>query len=165
MIDAGKHMGLAYAMADRFNHKHRFDRDDLAQEAMLMVMKAARLYNPRRGKFSTYASKAIMRHLWQKYIVRAKPELAHLGGGGRNLADPDTVTDAHSVATDMWGFAERLATPRQREMLHLIYREHMTLQGVADRWGTSRQNVEGMHKKLLQKIRDAVGGETDTAVQ
>lgn len=64
-------MGLVYEIAKRFAHRG-MDRDDLAQEGALGLMRAAATFDPARGfKFSTYASWWVRHHMQRACDDRA----------------------------------------------------------------------------------------------
>jgi RNA polymerase sigma factor (sigma-70 family) len=59
-----KYGQLAYWIAHRFAEKNvELDVEDLKQEAVIALLKAAREYSPEHGKFESYASQAIRNHL------------------------------------------------------------------------------------------------------
>jgi RNA polymerase sigma factor (sigma-70 family) len=56
-------MPLAYWFANKFSNIRGFDREDIEQQALTGLVKAANMFNPAKGRFSDYASMAIRNHL------------------------------------------------------------------------------------------------------
>lgn len=56
-------MNLAYFFANKFQNIRGFDKEDIEQQALAGLVKAANMYAPDKGRFSDYASMTIRNYL------------------------------------------------------------------------------------------------------
>jgi RNA polymerase sigma factor (sigma-70 family) len=54
--------------------------------------------------------------------------------------------------------ALQAVTPKQLEILDLIYIHQLSLKEIASKLGTSPQNISNQHRKALRKIKDKLSG-------
>lgn len=99
---------LAYLLAKRIYHPH-IEYDDAVQLALLGFCKAARLYDPERGKFTTLAFLAA-KHTIQMEERKYRSEVAKQIYAGRSL---DSNVFAYGEGDDFSPFHELIPDPRQ----------------------------------------------------
>lgn len=99
---------LAYLLAKRIYHPH-IEYDDAVQLALLGFCKAACLYEPERGKFTTLAY-LVAQHIIQREERKYRPEVAKRIYAGRSL---DSNVFAYGEGDDFSPFHELIPDPRQ----------------------------------------------------
>jgi hypothetical protein len=68
VVDPSEHLGLAWKAARKYGqHKHL---EDTAALAMVHIVRAAKDYDPSRGRFSTFAMRYARTAIWQDYRRR-----------------------------------------------------------------------------------------------
>ena len=118
MVLVERNLRLVVAVAKRFRG-HGMDLDDLIQIGNIALMAAARNFNPRRGRFSTYAFYAI-----EQALSRATAEQ---GGFGHI---PETLGKLGRQARRLWS-----------QMAQELGREP-TLEEIAKRLGVSLEQLQ-----------------------
>jgi RNA polymerase sigma-70 factor (ECF subfamily) len=125
--------------------------EDLAQEVFLRLCKddfrLLRSYDPRRAGLSTWitivarstARDALRRRRPMAVPIEAVPE-------GRLAVDP--VEPMHRIK-----LPEALLSPRQREILAMLYDRDMEVAEIAAALGIDRQTVRSTHHKAMLKLR------------
>lgn len=143
--------------------------DDLAQEAVLAMTRAARDFEPGRGlSFLTLAG-ACIKHALFAAAVRAaaalrhrEPQLSALEEGGPDggpmaAADPDAAeAGGEAAGGEARALAERalaLVGGRYAEVLRLRHYEGLTLTEAGRRLGVSRERARQMEKAALATAR------------
>jgi RNA polymerase sigma factor (sigma-70 family) len=98
-----ENMGLAHKIAQDFSNAG--ERDDLHQEALIALTKAARTYDPAKGKFSSYAGAVIRNHMIGVFRVRGNDRAVSLqaeqfGDGAATMEDvtPDDTAESPAVS-------------------------------------------------------------------
>ena len=125
--------------------------EDLVQEVFLRLCKddfrLLRSYDPTRAQLSTWvtiiarstARDALRRHRPVVVPIEAVPE-------GRLAVDP--VEPVRPLK-----LPEALLSPRQREILTMLYDREMEVAEVATALGINRQTVRSAHHKAMVKLR------------
>ena len=125
--------------------------EDLAQEVFLRLCKddfrLLRSYDPARAGLSTWitivarstARDALRRHRPVVVPIEAVPE-------ARLAVDP--VEPAHKLK-----LPEALLSPRQREILTMLYDREMEVSEIAKALGIDPQTVRSAHHKAMVKLR------------
>lgn len=166
-IDPAEHIGLAHrAIRCMGIPKGHRDYDDMLQDGLVGIVRAAKTYDHARGKWSTYAVTAarneINRVRGPEYrrrirgtarvvfrdIDRLEMKAPHLFSDGQDF-DAAEVLDVRELLA-------RHATPRMAKAAELLLRRGMSLQEAAREMGCSSQNVGKLMKRLSQIVRDRV---------
>ena len=125
--------------------------EDLVQEVFLRLcrddFRLLRSYDPARAQLSTWvtiiarstARDALRRHRPVVVPIEAVPE-------GRLAVDP--VEPVRPLK-----LPEALLSPRQREILTMLYDREMEVEEVATALGIDRQTVRSAHHKAMVKLR------------
>ena len=131
-------------------HTHRHaDRDDLAQAGRLAVIRAARGYDPDRGDFNHYTTRAIRRA-----VIRESNRLNHQRRLDHSPLDDNPeaidqlVTGGDRAATLVTDWIDTLADQQQR-LYQLIYVHGMTQREAAVHMGISQPRVAQLRFHLL----------------
>jgi RNA polymerase sigma-70 factor (ECF subfamily) len=143
--------GALVASAVRGVAREAAEVEDLAQEVFLRLCKddfrLLRSYDPARAGLSTWitivarstARDALRRHRPVVMPIEAVPE-------GRLAVDP--VEPAQKLK-----LPEALLSPRQREILTMLYDREMDVAEVAKALGIDPQTVRSAHHKAMVKLR------------
>ena len=125
--------------------------EDLAQEVFVRLCKddfrLLRSYNPTRAGLSTWitivarstARDAMRRHRPVLFTIDAVPE-------GRLAVDPIEPAERLKLP-------EALLSPRQREILTMLYDHEMEVAEIAKALGIDPQTVRSAHHKAMVKLR------------
>lgn len=130
----------------------RMQDDELWQAALLGLMSAAKHYDPvkRTCKFTTFAVKRMRRRM-REAVADSTPE------PGIRLPAEDVQRDdaPEPNVEDGYTMREMLAhlTGRQRRVIELRYKRHLTMQRTSELMGISRQRVEQIERKALETLR------------
>ena len=103
-------VGLAMHIASKWGDIPGHDRDDIKQQALAGLVKAANQYDPEKGKFSSYAGKAIRNHLGHisfrgKKISNAEKQILDAP------MDPSGEGDGDSTGHEFFEDSSSLAIP------------------------------------------------------
>jgi RNA polymerase sporulation-specific sigma factor len=173
-----KHVGLVHAVALRFRPSLGLDYEDLVQEGMLALIRAAELFDPKQGtEFTTYATTTI-RHRLIKTVSRSKlihiPESAEVAelpiaqeplsldlpiGDETDTRLGDTVEDGQ--AEDEEAIVRRIhlrellscLPTNLRRVLELRYSYQLTQVEVAHLLGVNQMMVSRQEMKALAALR------------
>jgi RNA polymerase sigma-70 factor, ECF subfamily len=132
--------------------------DDLVQETMLRLWRSAHRFDPRRGTEPAFVA-AVARNaaidMARHRAIRAAVPTAEIG----DLVPPSAP--ATELVADAIAVREALVrlTPRQRELVHLAYFDHLTQQEIADRLGLPLGTVKSRTFEALRVLRAALAGE------
>jgi RNA polymerase sporulation-specific sigma factor len=162
-IDAGQHLKLAYAVAWKFRRWAAYvgiDQADLAAEALLALVRAAKKYDPSRGAFATLAHEVIRWELIH-LIKRKKPRLESMTlEEGRQLDVPDHRYAEPGVKDDVAALLRRLP-PRERRVIELCFgldgKGEKMLVEVGQELGLSGWRIGQLRDKALSRLRAAAG--------
>ena len=141
------------------------DADDIIQETMVALMKALPHYSydpDRKGHFRNYLT-GILRHKAVSEIRRRKAEadrISRLAAEGAYRSGDDT--DGESLRTDIFEAAvaqlmadDQLAS-RTREIFRHVVLLHEKPEQVAADFGVTRNNVDQIKKRLVDRLREMV---------
>ena len=144
-----EYLPLVRSIAAKYN-KLGVPQEDLEQEGMIGLLKAAEKYDKSKGaKFSTYASYWI-----KKYILAAVgQEYKHLSKStelNEDITQDKKTGDTPSrndliIPQDMPG--------QERIVLRLLYEKEFTLKEIADKLEISRERVRQLKEKALRRMR------------
>ena len=169
---------LAHWMAHRFSARHPYlEADDIDQEAMLALFKAASTYDSAKGQFAGYASRCISNQLgkmsWKKRVqgpALSRVDLDATAGDDEGeeeahtmVADPNAKTPAELLVKR--GLNQQVKSevanldPREREIVTRYiagegYRE------IAADMGISFVYVGKIYKAALEKLRQKLQQES-----
>lgn len=176
-------LGLAYKAA--YSCKACFGfvavpLDDLIQEAILGLIRAAEIYDPAKAKFSTYATyacrRAVQRCLAAQQLIRVpalserEPRACHLEGIAlnRNLQSLDqalaiadraaSCTVEQAEKTDQLRQAIEVLPPRYQRVLALRMRGE-TLRFIGREMKLSRERIRQIQQKALKRLRKQLKGD------
>lgn len=140
------------------------DYDDLAQEGMIGLIKAADRFDPSRGvQFITYAYLAVRRHLLRVINRQSEAPLsldAPAADGlpplGETIAAPAPGDSADLC--DVRALVDRLPDP-QRRVIVWRYWEGLSLREAGGQIGVSGEWARRIEQKALQSLRQMMEGE------
>jgi len=125
--------------------------EDLAQEVFLRLCKddfrLLRSYDPARAGLSTWIT-IVARSTARDAMRRHRPVLVEIDAvpEGRFAVDP--VEPAQKLK-----LPEALLSPRQREILTMLYDREMEVAEIAEALGIDPQTVRSAHHKAMVKLR------------
>ena len=167
---------LAHFIAHRVNHPH-IEYEDAVQLALLGFCKAARLYDPKKSKFTTLATLAA-KHTIQMEERKYRNEVAKALYCGRSLdsdifeqdfgcyplhetiPDPrqDTYKQAEAkIALERVDSFMRSLNNRDRAVFNYHVLSGMTQQEIADRTGLSQSYVSRVIRRLMSRVNSILG--------
>lgn len=185
-IDVSEHQGLLVNILKRYA-KWASGRgvswDDLLQEGNLAMVRAAKLFDPEQGKWSTYAARAV-KNAARQYVqeqagdVRVPRHIhdkAHADGvtapfqsweaSASELLqeEPDEHGDSFDRARDgqRTKLAEELMrclTPMQQLVIRWAYHDDRPMSELADSMGFCRQRVQQIRSEAISAMREAACG-------
>jgi RNA polymerase sigma factor (sigma-70 family) len=127
------------------------DVEDLAQEVFVRLCKneyrLLRSFDPTRASLSTWIT-IVARSTARDALRRRRPQSVPI----------DTVPEAHLKIdavepTPRLKLPETLLSPRQREILGMLYDGEMDVAEIAQALGIDRQTVRSAHHKAMLKLR------------
>jgi RNA polymerase sigma factor (sigma-70 family) len=133
------------------------EAEDLAQDVFVRLCKdefrLLKTYDPKRASLST----------WLTIVARSTAR----DGLRRKRAPQVTLDDAPEAALAVQpveparklAIPEGLLSPRQKEVLAMLYERDMDVADVAEALGVDAQTVRSMHHKALVKLRAHFGPE------
>jgi RNA polymerase sigma factor (sigma-70 family) len=160
-----QNLGLAYKIASTFARRAQavgLDIDDLRQEAVVAMMKAAAAFDPARGfAFSTLAGRSIQYHLIRVLDTRRFRRLLGLPTDGErqmvDFADPNELTpEATAEATDDQRMMQQLLGVlrlRHRQVIEMYYFMDYTLAEVGQQIGVSKERARQLLAGALKRMR------------
>ena len=160
-----QNLGLAYKIAGTFARRAQavgLDIEDLRQEAVIALIRAASAFDPARGfAFSTLAGRSIQYHLIRVLDTRRFRRLLGLPTDGErqmvDFADPDELTpEATAEATDNQRMMQQLLCvlrPRHRQVIEMYYFKDYTLAEVGQRIGVSKERARQLLAGALKRMR------------
>ena len=171
---------LAYWVVEKLLRRGAFglhELEDMQQEALIGLMRAARSYDPEQGTgFSTFAARVMQNQIWQ---VAVKNRRNKRGGGVQTYSLDANVWHANysddSERTNVANFgpseqdveAETLTSEAAEAMSRLVllickqqagtwFLKHAggeTLQAIADEYGVTKQAVSVSVKRSREKLK------------
>jgi RNA polymerase sigma factor (sigma-70 family) len=158
LAESNKGIGLRIAgMA----HKRApyLEREDLCSEAMLSLVRAEKLFNPAKAKFSTYAHYAAT-HAVNNLIERETRYKRRFHFRLSVVARATENVPRNAEMRSLWTLAQAMlqrVSRRQREVFRLVYVEGLSSSQIAKRIGGTRQNAAQIHRNLLKRLRLEMG--------
>lgn len=153
-----ENMNLVYFLIKRY-YPTCIANEDVIQEGMVGLCKAASTYEEGKSKFSTYASNCIMNQIKNYFIKNAKHnQVLSLDyeiktDDGSTCSMGDTLIGELDIDLDDVVFLEFYQTlsDEDKELLDLCSR--YTQVEIADMWGVSKQAVNQRSRKIKRKWR------------
>ena len=169
---------LAYLLAKRIYHPH-IEYDDAVQLALLGFCKAASLYKPEKGKFTTIAFLAakhtiqIEERKYRNEIAKAvycsrsiDSDIFEQDSGCFNLHEliPDPKQDTYKQAEERIVLEKvcafmRALNSRDKDVFKYRVLFDMTQQEIADRTGLSQSYVSRIIKRLVSRVNSVLDSE------
>lgn len=161
------HLNLAYSIALKFGAD--VPADDMKQEAVVALLKAADKFDESRGyAFSTFASVCIRNHLITYYnkhgrLIKIPTNVLKSSGGdfvGAYLTEESIeVPDSFNIeaASSDHLFVQSLVsvlTEREKAVIFLRFWHGMTLKSVGEVLSISRESVRKIEVEALAKMRE-----------
>ncbi len=167
-----RHGAIAYRLAYDEHALRGGDLDDLAQEALLTLMLAARHFDPSRGfRFSTYAY-ACIRRRFRDLATRAHtasrlaPGLVPLEGADVRyevavMDDSDEPAEADELER-LRAFIAVLS-PVQRATVRAVFLDGLTVRAAAKRLDVNPSNVHQTIARAIARLARWLGADPRTA--
>ena len=125
--------------------------EDLAQEVFLRLCKddfrLLRSYDPARAGLSTWIT-IVARSTARDAMRRYRPVLVHIDAVPEGRLAVDPVEPAQKLK-----LPDALLSPRQREILTMLYDREMEVAEIAAALGIDPQTVRSAHHKAMVKLR------------
>ena len=125
--------------------------EDLAQEVFLRLCKddfrLLRSYDPARAGLSTWIT-IVARSTARDAMRRYRPVLVHIDAVPEGRLAVDPVEPAQKLK-----LPDALLSPRQREILTMLYDREMEVAEIAEALGIDPQTVRSAHHKAMVKLR------------
>ena len=125
--------------------------EDLAQEVFLRLCKddfrLLRSYDPTRAGLSTWIT-IVARSTARDAMRRYRPVLVHIDAVPEGRLAVDPVEPAQKLK-----LPDALLSPRQREILTMLYDREMEVAEIAKTLGIDPQTVRSAHHKAMVKLR------------
>lgn len=157
-------MQLVYFLISKYFPDY-IQNEDVQQEGMLGLIKAADTFNSSKGKFSTYASTCILNTI-RHYFSRENKHTGCLSlektiltdEAGNDLTILDTIVgdeDVNTSRVDLKLLYDALKEPEKKvmELLSLSYSER----AIAKELGVSHTHVQKIRRRILRKLRTLNG--------
>ena len=125
--------------------------EDLVQEVFLRLcrddFRLLRTYDPARARLSTWIT-IVARSTARDALRRHRPVVVPIEAVPESRLAVDPVEPARRLK-----LPEALLSPRQREILTMLYDREMDVAEVATALGIDRQTVRSAHHKAMVKLR------------
>lgn len=174
-----ENQGLVHFIAKKFSAFHPLE--DLVQEGNLGLLRAARTFDPSKGKWLTYAYGWVRAYVW-RFVTKA-PQVKHWTGNGRarglpvisadapafddgdatvldGLASSDTPADEqlerHQLRQQVREVLERVQfSPLGRAIVEqrLLREKPVILEEVGRQFGVTRERVRQVEVKVRAKLQ------------
>jgi RNA polymerase sigma factor (sigma-70 family) len=145
-----RYAGLVVA-AVRGVAREATDVEDLVQEVFLRFcrddFRLLRTYDPARAQLSTWIT-IVARSTARDALRRHRPVVVPIEAVPESRLAVDPVEPAGRLK-----LPEALLSPRQREILTMLYDQEMDVAEVAKALGIDRQTVRSAHHKAMVKLR------------
>ena len=146
----GRYAGLVVA-AVRGVAREAAEIEDLVQEVFLRLcrddFRLLRTYDPARAQLSTWIT-IVARSTARDALRRHRPVVVPIEAVPESRLAVDPVEPVRRLK-----LPEALLSPRQREILTMLYDREMEVAEVATALGIDRQTVRSAHHKAMVKLR------------
>lgn len=149
-------MPIAIRDISRTRLDRECDRDDLFQDAMILLCRAAEQYDPSRGRWSTFAGQWVQWALTKYFRARMGRREFTLGeaDGFRHLPEQDReATDNHDRAATIVHAALATLPIRPAQIVRMRL-EGRTLSEIGDELGVTKQAVQQGQRRAEQQLRE-----------
>jgi RNA polymerase sporulation-specific sigma factor len=161
-IDPAEHTRLVFFVANQVARRYRRDADALVGVGYLGLVRAARTFDPARGKFSTYACNRIkfelMNHLKYEHTRTLHPLL--VDEDGLQIDPQAPPEDEPGAALDVTSLLRRL-TPVERKVVELRFGipdgHERTCDEVGAVLGVTGERAGVLLRRAVQKMRGGAG--------
>jgi RNA polymerase sigma factor (sigma-70 family) len=132
---------LIHAVAYRYRRRH--DYEDLVSAGQVGLISAIQRYNPKAGKFSTFAWWRILGALSHAAQAQTRYDSAHRSVAWSTLEGMIAAPEAEPDLDEQEAFASILKRvhPDYHQLLRWYYQEGCTLAGIAERLSVSKQRA------------------------
>ncbi|QEG37598.1 sigma-70 family RNA polymerase sigma factor [Bythopirellula goksoeyrii] len=158
-------MRLVMSIVKKFvTPQHSFD--DLLSEGVLTLMKAVEKFDFDRGfRFSTYAYRSIMRHVYRTVSLAQVEEATFTRGAEEWAFEAGKTQSGSSMSEQVWSNLRVLMTTlldqldrRERFIIRSRYalgshRKVRTFQYLADKLGVSKERVRQLESRAVSKLQ------------
>jgi RNA polymerase primary sigma factor len=170
MVTVIDNIGLVHFFVGKIVSREHPLYEDLIQEGLIGLMRAVDRFDPSRGvMFSTYAkywirayvllylrkNNGVVTKKWDRYVynvpefrdTRESPEEVYSRIEQLNIVRPkldEFISSANS--REIYLLDRRILTD-----------EPETMQSIADNWDVSKQRVDEIEKRMINKLRKAIG--------
>lgn len=153
-------LGLCYMMMGKYGIIPPNQREELlAKVALPGLIRASRLFDPAKARFSTYACAAIRTAIMSYYRNRKRR-----AGKGHVYriddvpvpADKQPLPPARAMCIEVKEMIAELPA-RSRLVMELRYYQKMTYREIGERIGLSAQAVSQIEKRILNHLRERYG--------
>lgn len=151
--------GPLYDCANRLQIDDAYD-DLIAELIQLIIIAKPEVFENRSdGEIYNYFKKALS-HSCDKMLRRKIDQTGEILFA--DLSDSELVNLDNKTAEEDIYFRDDLLTPldvltpKERQLLHMRYLQHISITEIAVKWKVSRQNVNQMKKKALLKLGQAI---------
>jgi RNA polymerase sigma-70 factor (ECF subfamily) len=148
------HARLVFAAVRSFA-RETVEAEDLAQEVFVRLCKDGyrllKTYDPARAGFSTWLT-IVARSTARDALRRRRPVQVPVEDApeAQLAVDPDEPAEKLNIPKE-------LLSPRQREVLELMYEREMDVAEIAAALGVDTQTVRSTHHKAMLKLRAHFG--------
>lgn len=164
MSDILKWAPLVKALAAKYTARwsDRYEFDDFAQEGYLAVLKAYENFDPSKSPTpepcNTYMYTWIDKSM-QAYIRASwKVERIQSDGYNEEMSADKPIWDSVASEIDLARILTELRplTERDQKLLHMRYKEDMTLKAIAEIEGVSFQAIDSRLRRLTASIKRGI---------
>lgn len=129
------------------------DRDDLECEVLLNLTRAMRLFDPDRGRLSTFALNASIRRAWQ--IANEMNERFEYQSDDPEAEEWLYVDEQRDDRyDDRLALALTALDEREHDVIRRRYYQSQTLDEIGQAYGLSRQRVAQIMNRAFKKMRE-----------
>lgn len=150
--------------ADRAWLVRESDRDDLECELLLKLTRVIELFDPTKGRLSTFAVNTCLRHSWHvAKLMNKRREYQSGEDDDERWLYPAPEESEWRHDEDVVALGLAVLTPPRRRVIQMRYYEHMTLDQCAQRLGVTRERVRQIESRAIRDIRERLGVRLDPA--
>ena len=144
-----EYLPLVRSIATKYN-KLGVPHEDLEQEGMIGLLKAANKYEENKGaKFSTYATYWIKKYILAAVDKERKHSLNSTALNEEITKDKKAITIKSNTNFDLPSDMPE----NEKTVLTLLFKDEFTLKEIAEELGISRERVRQLKEKGLRRMR------------